>query len=893
MTPAREIRRRFLEFFAARGHEVVKSSPLVPHDDPTLLFTNAGMNQFKDVFTGREQRASRRATSSQKCVRAGGKHNDLENVGRTARHHTFFEMLGNFSFGDYFKQDAIAFAWELLVKELAIDPRRLCITVFGGDAVLKLGPDDEARDIWKKVTGFGDERIIGLGMKDNFWMMGDTGPQGPCSEIHYFVGAEERPADLNMFNSEPGPDGVGWMEIWNLVFMQFHKEKKDSPLQSLPRPSIDTGAGLERVAAVIQGVRSNYDTDLLRPLVEAAGEMAKKRYTQSMSDDDVSMRVLADHARATTFLMADGVMPSNEGRGYVLRRIMRRAIRHGVRLGLGEGQFTQLCSAVVASMSDAFGELVEARGLITRAVDAEDQAFRRTLERGLRLLDEEVATLKKSSGTTIRGEAVFKLYDTFGFPADLTRTIAEENGLTVDEAAFDREMDAQRARSEVFAGSGEKAAGDVYMALRAELGPTEFLGYVSTKSHAVVKALVVSGKRVDKVTAGDREVDVITDRTPFYGESGGQVGDTGSILRNGEIVLAVSDTKKIGGDFIVHSGATASGALRVGDEVALDVPDAGRDAIRANHSATHLMHWALRKTLGDHVTQKGSLVGPDRLRFDFSHFAPMTEAERQRVEDLVNDEIRKNLDTVTVETSFDEARKLGAMALFGEKYGDHVRVLRIGGESVELCGGTHVRRAGDIGLFKLTSEMGVAQGVRRIEAQTGRGALQWMRKIERELDSAAAALKGSPEEVSDKIKRLQAALKERDKEVDDLRRKLALGGSSGGGSLLSQAKDVRGVQLIAARSDVGDAKALREVADSLRDQLKSGIVVLAGVSDGKIAIVATVSPDLVGKYSAGKIVAALCTAVGGKGGGRPEMAQGGGTNVDALDGALARVAEGI
>ncbi len=882
MRAAASIRQAFLDYFKKQGHEVVASSPLVPQGDPTLLFTNAGMVQFKDVFTGREKRAYRRATSSQKCVRAGGKHNDLENVGRTARHHTFFEMLGNFSFGDYFKEGAISFAWELLTKELALDPSRMVVTVFGGDGAIGIGPDDEARAIWRKVTGLSDQRIIGLGMKDNFWMMGDTGPQGPCSEIHYYIGPE-REAPYHTFGEEPAPDGTGWMEIWNLVFMQFEKAAKDAPLRPLPAPSIDTGAGLERVAAVIQGVKSNYDTDLLRPLVEFTAEATKKKYGGSMGDDDVSMRVLADHARATAFLIGDGVNPSNEGRGYVLRRIMRRAIRHGVRLGLSSEKFVALVDQVGEVMGGAFPELKERRATIRQFVVAEDHAFRRTIDRGLGLLDEAVGRLAGS--TTIPGAVAFKLYDTYGFPVDLTRTIAEERGLAVDEAGFEAEMEKQRQKSTDFAGSGERAVADVYKALRGELGATKFLGYETTRGEAKILALLDEhGQRVPMRDEG-KLVEVIADRTPFYGESGGQLGDAGLIEAEG-FAIEVSDTIKPGGDLIVHRGRVVRGVATDDASAAFTVEDARRDAIRANHSATHLLHLALKEVLGDHVAQKGSLVAPDRLRFDFSHFAPMSDDEKRRVEDLVNDEIRRNVDSVVEVKSFDEARKSGAVALFGEKYGDVVRVMRIGSRSMELCGGTHVRRAGDIGLFKITTEMGIAQGVRRIEAVTGAGAVEYVRKLEGELGRTAGALRGSPFEVAARVEKLQKELRDREREIEDLKRKLA---SGGGRDLLAGAREVNGVRVISARTDVGDPKALREVADQLRGKLGSGIIVLGGVADGKVALVATVTNDLVGRYHAGKLVGALSTEVGGKGGGRPDMAQGGGSQPEKLDAALEKV----
>jgi alanyl-tRNA synthetase len=875
-----EIRKSFLDYFLKNAHEVVRSSPLVPQNDPTLQFTNAGMVQFKDVFTGRETRPYKRATTSQKCVRAGGKHNDLENVGRTARHHTFFEMLGNFSFGDYFKEDAIAFAWEWLVKGLALDPTRLVITVFGGDAGLKLGPDDEARKIWKKVTGFGDDRIFGMGMADNFWMMGDTGPQGPCSEIHFSVG--DKLLAPSTFGQEPAPDGTGWMEIWNLVFMQFQKATKDSPLEPLPRPSIDTGAGLERVAAVVQGVTSNYDTDLLRPIVEAAGQMAKKKYGASMGDDDVSMRVLADHARASTFLIADGVLPSNEGRGYTLRRIMRRAIRHGVRLGLGEGEFGMLCEQVIGLMSAQYPEVREAHGLISRAVDNEDVNFRRTLDRGMKLIEDQFSTLQK--GATVPGETVFKLYDTFGFPADLTRVIAEERGFVVDEGGFDREMNKQKARSEDFV-SNDVAVADVYKALREEHGATKFLGYEATEADGTIVAMLDGkGQRIERAESG-ADVQLVASATPFYGESGGQMGDAGS-LRGADFEVQISDAQKPTGDLIVHHGKVVKGTVARGATAHFTVDVARRDAIRANHSATHLLHLALKEVLGDHVAQKGSLVAPDRLRFDFSHFQPMTEAEKRKVEDLVNYEIRANADSVIAVQSFDEAKRSGAVALFGEKYGDTVRVMRIGRRSVELCGGTHVRRAGDIGLFKITTEVGIAQGVRRLEAVTGEGAVLYVQKLEDELTHAADRMRSPLFSVAAQVERLQKELKEREKRIEELQRKLA---SGGGRDLLADAREVAGIRVLSTRSDVGDPKALREVADQLRDKIKSGVVVLGGVGDGKVSLVAAVSADLVGRVHAGKIISELAKLVGGKGGGKPDLAQGGGSDPSKLDEALAAV----
>ncbi|HXU70892.1 MAG TPA: alanine--tRNA ligase [Polyangia bacterium] len=874
---AREIRRSFLEYFKKHGHEVVRSSPLVPANDPTLLFTNAGMVQFKDVFTGREERPYRRATSSQKCVRAGGKHNDLENVGRTARHHTFFEMLGNFSFGDYFKADAIAFAWEWLTKVLALDPKRMVVSVFNGEGGAAPA-DDEALELWRKVTGFGTERIMRLGMKDNFWMMGDTGPQGPCSEIYYYTGPEAV-APLDKFNEEPTPQGVGWVEIWNLVFMQFQKATKDSPLVPLPKPSIDTGAGLERVSAVVQGVTSNYDTDAFRTLLQQIAGAAKKEYRHGDGDDDVSMRVIADHARATSFLVADGVSPENQGRGYVLRRIMRRAIRHAVRLGLAEGQFRTTCERVISDMREAYPELDEAKALIARTVDNEDQTFRRTLDRGNKLLDEAFTKLPK--GATLPGETVFKLYDTYGFPVDLTRVIAEEKGFGVDEAGFDAAMQKQQSLSAEFAGSGEAGVADVHKELEGKLGATRFLGYEATTA----TAKIVWMRDLPTDQSGGR-VELVADQTPFYGESGGQIGDTGKIASD-KFEIEVVDTHKTPGGLILHLGRVTRGKPGVGDSAAFTVDDVRRDAIRANHSATHLLHLALKEVLGSHVAQKGSLVAPDRLRFDFAHFQPMTDEEKRRVEDLVNDEIRRNADSVISVMAFDEAKKSGAVALFGEKYGDTVRVMRIGSRSVELCGGTHVRRAGDIGLFKITQESGIQQGVRRIEAVTGAGALDYLRRVEGELGHVAGAMRAAPFESAARVDKLLEELKTQRREIEDLKRKMALGG--GGRDLMSSVREVAGMKVLATRADVGDPKALREVADQLRDKLKSGVVVLGGVADGKVALVAAVTSDLTSRVHAGKIIGEIAKLVGGRGGGKPELAQAGGSDAGKLDEALESV----
>jgi alanyl-tRNA synthetase len=882
----RGVRRAFLDYFKRNGHEELRSSSLLPHGDPTLLFTNAGMNQFKDVFTGREKRPYKRATTAQKCVRAGGKHNDLENVGRTARHHTFFEMLGNFSFGDYFKAEAIEYAWTLLTRELALDAARLMITVFGGDQERQLAADDEARSLWRRIAGLPDDRILGLGLKDNFWMMGDTGPQGPCTEIHFHQG-DDLPCPEPVCKG-PACDCDRWLEIWNLVFMQYERKEAGGPLAELPAKSIDTGAGLERMTAVLEGKRSNYDTDLFAPLLAKAAELARNPARDE--EDRVSLRVIADHARATAFLIADGVFPDKTGREYVLRRIFRRAVRHGKRLGIDEPFMHVMCGVVADQMGADYPELVEKRAVIEQVALKEEIQFRATLDRGLRLLDDEFARMDQSGEKQVPGATVFKLYDTYGFPADLTRVVAEERHKTVDEAGFERLMEAQRGRGE-FEGSGEARVADVFKRVAEEIGAVEFVGYqgdgVTGKSEIV--ALLAGSERspTEKATTG-QEVAVVTRATPFYGESGGQVGDTGEIAGpNGRV--HVDDTQRPVEGLIVHLGKVVSGTIARGEPALLRVEVERRSAIRYNHSATHLLHHALRRVLGEHVTQKGSLVAPDRLRFDFSHFAPMTDDEKRRVEDLVNAEIRKNRDSRTEVLPFDEARKAGAMALFGEKYGDRVRVVRIGDESVELCGGTHVGRAGDIGLFKITAETGIAQGVRRIEAVTGPGAVDYVRRLEAELQRAAGLLRGASFEVGTRVERLQKDLRDREKEIDALKRKLAGGG---GRDLLSQVKQVAGVKVLSARSDVADPKALREVSDQLRDKIGSGIVVLGGEAEGKVSLIAVVTKDLLERgFHAGKLIGEVAKEVGGKGGGRPDMAQAGGTQPENLDRALARVDE--
>jgi alanyl-tRNA synthetase len=873
------VRQRFLGFFGQRGHEVVKSSSLVPENDPTLLFTNAGMVQFKDVFTGRETRPYRRATSSQKCVRAGGKHNDLENVGFTHRHHTFFEMLGNFSFGDYFKADAIAFAYELITRDLGIDPRRLMYTVYGGDAAMPgVSADDEARALWRSVAGVGDDRIVGLGFKDNFWQMGDTGPMGPCSEIHYHQG-DDYPCSEAVCRG-PACDCDRWLEIWNLVFMQYERKEKDGPLGKLPAPSVDTGAGLERMTAVVENKRSNYETDLFTPYLELAGELARRELGRD-ERDDASMRIIADHARTSAFLIADGVFPDKTGREYVLRRIFRRAVRHGKRLGIAEPFMHLVCGRVVDEMGDVYPELVDRRKLIEQIAFEEEVRFRRTLDRGLVLLEEEFDRMAMRGENVVPGPRVFQLYDTFGFPADLTAVIAAERGFGVDTAGFDAEMKAAQERSE-FKGEGEAVA-DHLKALAQRLGPTPFLGYDTTEARGRITTIVRGNDEVAAAGEGD-EVSVVTDRTPFYGGAGGQIGDTGTIVGpRGKI--DVDDTVKPAGDVIVHRGKVV-GSIAVGDEVDLTVDAERRDRTRANHSATHLLHLALKRVLGEHATQKGSLVAPDRLRFDYSHFAPLSERERTEIEDQVNAEIRRNRDTVTEVLPIDEAKGRGAVHMFGEKYGDKVRVVKIGGESLEFCGGTHVRRAGDIGLFKIIGDSALAQGVRRIEAVTGAGALAYLRRLEDDLGKAASLLKRGAHEVPTAVDRLLADLKAKDKEVAELRRKLASGGAR---DVMSEVREVDGVKVLATRTDVADPKALREVGDNLRDKLGSGVVVLFGVGDDKVSVLAMVTKDLVGRFHAGKIVGALAELVGGRGGGRPDMAQAGGSDPSKVDQALARV----
>jgi|CZKU01.1.fsa_nt_gi alanyl-tRNA synthetase len=902
MSPASaEVRRAFLEFFESRGHKLVPSSSLVPQNDPTLMFVNAGMVQFKDVFVGKESRPYSRATSSQKVIRISGKHNDLENVGVTARHHTFFEMLGNFSFADYFKEEAIVYAWDLLTKVYDLSQERILITVFGGSGGGAGGvpPDDDARALWRKVTGFSDERILGLpGMPgDNFWQMGETGPCGPCTELHWFNGDISGGVPYGRFGDEPTPDGLGWTELWNLVFMQFDRTIDaggEARLTALPKPCVDTGAGLERMASVLQGVTSNYDTDALRGLVEKVSEISGKRYTGTQGDDDVSMRVIADHARTTAFLVAEGIFPDRAGREYVLRRVMRRAIRHGHRLGIRQPFLHEVALEVVDRMGQEYPELERHKELVASVARAEEERFRETIERGLKILDEEVAGMRSTGKVVIGGETAFKLHDTFGFPVDLTQVIAQERGFSVDVAGYERALEEQRSRSE---GSklGDQAIEHVWRDVldavhRAAPAGVKFMGYEREEGEGRILAIVAGGKLVDRVVEGQEAV-VVTDATPFYGEAGGQAGDAGVIDVRGiePACFRVTDTQKPIAGVIAHHGTVAKGALAVGESVHLAVDHERRSATRRNHSATHLLHWALRTVLGEQATQKGSLVGADRLRFDFSHGKALSPDEIVRIEDLVNAKVLTDAPVLTEVLPIDEARKRGAVAIFEEKYGDVVRMLTMTSDSVELCGGTHARSLGEIGLFKVVSEQGLAAGVRRIEAATGLNALAYVRVIESSLRGAARAVKAAPGDVTEKIEKLVDRERQLEKEIADLKRQVAMGAGAGVGGLDEQlrgAREIPGGKAVAVRLPVGDAATLREMAEKLRDKLGEAVVLVGGVGQGKAMLVLTVSKGLTGRYRAGDLIRGIAQMLGGSGGGRPDMAQAGGTQIDKLDDAL-------
>ncbi len=857
-----ELRQAFLEYFRQRQHEVVPSSSLVPGNDPTLLFTNAGMVQFKDVFLGRESQPYKRAVSSQRCVRAGGKHNDLENVGYTARHHTFFEMLGNFSFGDYFKKEAIHYAWEFLTEMLEIPAEKLWVTVFEEDS--------EAEAIWLEEIGVDPGRFSRIGAKDNFWSMGDVGPCGPCSEIFYDHGEQVAGGPPG----SPDEEGDRYIEIWNLVFMQYDRDK-DGNLNPLPAPSVDTGMGLERIAAVSQGVHSNYEIDLFQNILKAAAELA------GIEDlENSSLRVIADHIRSCSFLITDGVLPSNEGRGYVLRRIIRRAIRHGYRLGIHDTFFYKLVEPLVKEMGEAYPELKQSREQVERVLKKEEQRFAETLEQGMKVLE---ACVAKLDGRVIPGDVVFLLYDTYGFPVDLTADYAREQGLTVDHAGFEVEMAKQRDRAR----AGGRFNADYDQDIDHD-GQTEFTGYEKLEDQAKITALFKQGQAVEKLAQGEEGV-VVLDQTPFYAESGGQIGDKG-IIKTAGAVFQVNDTQKQGADLILHKGVVIQGELTLSDVCHPCVDQALRKATELNHSATHLLHAALRQVLGEHVNQKGSLVNAERLRFDFAHFEPMTADELARVEQLVNEQIRLNKPVSAEIMAKDDAVKAGAMALFGEKYGDEVRVLKIGEFSTELCGGTHVDRAGDIGLFKIISESGVASGVRRIEAVTGKAAFDWLAEREQALNGIAEALKSTPEKALEKTRQLLDKSRALEKELERLKAKLA---SSAGGELTAQAVDVDGIKVLAVKLDDMDNKAMRTLLDQLKNKLGSAAIVLATVKDDKVALIAGVSKDQCSRIKAGDLVNFVATQVGGKGGGRPEMAQAGGNDPAALPAALKQVPDWV
>jgi len=879
MQTVNDIRQAFLDFFAGHDHSVVSSSPLVPHNDPTLMFTNAGMVQFKNVFIGQETRDYSRAATSQKCVRAGGKHNDLENVGYTARHHTFFEMLGNFSFGDYFKDLAIELAWDLVTKVYGLPAEKLLVTVYADD--------DEAFDLWKKIAGVPDEKIIRIATSDNFWSMGDTGPCGPCSEIFYDHG-DHIPGGPP---GSPDEDGDRFIEIWNLVFMQFEQIAPDNRVD-LPKPSIDTGMGLERISAVLQGTHDNYETDLFKALIAASADAAN---VAADGDFAVSHRVIADHLRASSFLIADGVLPSNEGRGYVLRRIMRRAMRHAHLMGCEDPLLHKLVPALVAQMGQAFSELTRAQALITETLELEEARFKKTLDRGLKLLADETDGL--AAGGELSGEVAFKLYDTYGFPLDLTQDALRRDGFTVDLAGFDTEMARQKAEARAaWAGSGDAADEEIWFQVRDDFGATEFLGYDAEVADGKVLALIVDGQLTDEAADG-ADVAVITNQTPFYGESGGQQGDHGVLTSADGVTVTVADTQKKLGDLHVHLGKVSGGALAINEDVHMEVDPIRRAALRGHHSATHLLHAALRRKLGDHVSQKGSLVAGDRLRFDISHPKAISADELSEIETVVNAQVRANTDVTTRLMTPDEAVEAGAMALFGEKYGDEVRVVAMGADgnqaySTELCGGTHVRRTGDIGFFKIIAESAVAAGVRRIEAVTGEAADSYVAAEAGALYDTAALLRVSPADVAGRVESLLEERRKLEKDLAEARRALATGGGGNGGA--SDVKDVAGIKFAGKALDGMPPKELKSMADDLKGQIGSGVVALITANEGKASLVVGVTDDLTDKLSAVDLVRAGSEAVGGKGGGgRPDMAQAGGPDGAKINDALAAIEQAI
>ncbi|MEE4254422.1 MAG: alanine--tRNA ligase [Desulfuromusa sp.] len=865
MISGNEIRARFLKYFEDRNHTVISSSSLVPHNDPTLLFTNAGMNQFKDCFLGDEKRAYTRATTSQKCVRAGGKHNDLENVGRTARHHTFFEMLGNFSFGDYFKKEAIAFAWEFLTKEMKLDIDRLYVSVYTDD--------DEAANIWHNQEGIPRERIFRF-EEDNFWSMGDTGPCGPCSEIFYDNGPE---VGCDSPTCTVGCDCDRYMEIWNNVFMQFDRQP-DGTLIPLPKPAVDTGMGLERLATVMQGVQSNYDTDLLRNIISYIEKLSAKTYGEN-EDNDVSMRVMADHSRATAYLIADGVLPSNEGRGYVLRRIMRRAMRHAKMLGFEDPILFKTAIFVLESMATAYPEEAKRKDFVAKVVQNEEERFIQTLGNGLRILQEEISQLSAAKQTIIPGETVFKLYDTYGFPLDLTADIVEKDGYSLDEEGFETCMEAQRAKArQHWKGSGEEAVLTIYKQLVDKGIRTEFSGYLKLEDQGDVLALIRQGEVVENSACGET-VEVITTTTPCYGESGGQVGDSGEII-TAEAALRIIETRKPLPELYVHVCEVVTGAIQTGDKATIKVDAERRQRIVLNHTATHLLQAALQNQLGQHVKQAGSLVTPERLRFDFTHFSPLSAEELRKIEEEVNQQIRTNAQVESREMSADAAQQAGAMALFGEKYGDVVRVINVGDYSMELCGGTHASAAGDIGLFRILSEGGIAAGVRRIEAVTGATALTQVQQQQQSLQRLADLVKSDPQKLEVRLQKLLEQQKEMERELEQLQAKA---NAERSGELIDKVQLVGNVKLLAVKIPGTDGKGLREFSDQLRDKLGSGVLVLVADAGGKVSLLVAVTKDLTGQIKAGELIKPLAEIVGGRGGGRPELAQAGGSETDKIE----------
>lgn len=870
-----EVREKFLKYFESRGHSIVSSSSLVPHEDPTLLFTNAGMNQFKDVFLGLDKRAYNRATTSQKCVRAGGKHNDLDTVGRTARHHTFFEMLGNFSFGDYFKKDAIAYAWEFLTVVLGLPEERLYPTIYKDD--------DEAFDLWQEVTGVPAAKIVRLGEKDNFWAMGDTGPCGPCSEIIYDRGEEFKCTEPECFLGKCDCDR--WLEIWNLVFMQYNRDQKGT-MTPLPKPSIDTGMGLERITSVIQNVPSNYDTDLLKEIIVSVEELSGRDYYGD--ERGFAFRVIADHARACTFLISDGVLPGNEGRGYVLRRILRRAVRFGKSLGIERPFLYQLVSVVGDLMGGAYPEILEKSDYVKQVITIEEERFHETLHDGVKMVGEMVSRVKEAGDTVISGRDAFLLYDTYGFPLDLTEDIAEENGLAVDRAGFEKSMQEQRERARAARqDTGMLAGQEVYSEIGHKIGPTEFTGYGQTSGKANIMGLIAGNEPVAEAAQGQK-VEIVLDKTPFYAESGGQVGDSGYLTKAGARVRVI-DTKKAFNGLFIHIGEVETGIIAFGDSVEAKIDEERRKRIARNHSSTHLLHQALREVLGGHVNQAGSLVQPDRLRFDFTHFQPVTAEEIKEIEDRVNNMIMANMGIDTSVCGLEEAKKAGATALFGEKYGDIVRLVKMGDYSIELCGGTHLRETAEAGVFKITSESSIGSGIRRIEAVTGEGVLTYIAEKESLLEEASTALKTTPGELVRRAEGIIRELREREKELENLQAKLVRYESQG---LIDRAREIKGIKALAAQVSAPDMEALRNMGDMLRDRLGSGVVVLGAVNEDKVNFVAMATKDVLAKgVHAGNIVREVAREAGGGGGGRPDMAQAGGKDPARMNAALEKAYE--